>query len=65
MGRMPVTSDARLIRDVATAPATAFKKPESEPSVNELPTMRFVVEAMPLASIWKVEVAEREEPLAA
>ncbi len=34
-GRTPVISDARLIAAVDTAPAVAFKKPESEPIESE------------------------------
>jgi len=51
IGRMPVTSDARLMRAVARAPAVALRKPERVPRVNEFVTMRFVVDAVPSTSI--------------
>jgi hypothetical protein len=34
-GRIPVTSLARLMRAVATLPAVAFRKPESDPIESE------------------------------
>src|SRR3989344_1189132 len=40
-GRTPVTSLARLTRAVATAPAVAFKNPESEP-IERFVVKRFV-----------------------
>ena len=64
-GRTPVTSAVRFTRAVATAPAVAFRKPESVPMVSELPTMKFVVEAVPFESIWNVEVADKTPPFAA
>jgi hypothetical protein len=48
---MPVTSDARLMRAVARAPAVALRKPERVPRVSELVTIRLVVEAVPFGSI--------------
>ena len=47
IGKIPVTSLARLMSAVETVPAVAFKKPVSEPSVNEFDATRFEVEAYP------------------
>jgi len=44
-GRLPVTSDARFTRAVATAPAVALRNPESEPS-EKFDAKRFVDEAV-------------------
>ena len=44
IGNVPVTSLARLMRDVETAPAAAFKNP-LKPARKRLVARRFVVEA--------------------
>ena len=66
-GRTPVTSLARLMRAVATAPAVAFRKPVTFEKVNEFDATRFVVEAVPLTARapLKVEVAVVEVALKA
>jgi len=43
---MPVTSDARLMSDVATAPAVAFKKPVTSLNVNVFDATTFDDEAV-------------------
>lgn len=50
-GRMPVTSEVRLTSAVATAPAVAFRNPESEP-IERFEVKRFVE----LAVVEKKEV---------
>ena len=59
-GRVPVTSAARLMREVAIAPAVAFKKPEMELMVNPPPVMfnppAMVEVAVPVAFsefVWR------------
>jgi hypothetical protein len=64
-GRMPVTSDARFTRAVVTAPAVAFRKPDTLENVKELETTRLVVDAVPVTARapLKVEVAVVEVAL--
>jgi hypothetical protein len=64
-GRMPVTSEARLMSAVETAPAVALRNPDRVPRVSELLTIRLEVDAVPFDNIWNVEVAERTLPFAA
>jgi hypothetical protein len=45
VGRIPVTSAARLISDVPTTPAVALRKPESAPIESVFETLRLEVEA--------------------
>jgi hypothetical protein len=47
---MPVTSDARLTSDVATAPAVALRKPLRVPSLKELEATSAEVEAVPVTA---------------
>ena len=53
-GRIPVMSEARFTRAVVTAPAVAFKKPESEP-IERFEVKRFV----------ELAVAEKKEVVVA
>ena len=52
--RMPVTSFARSMREVATTPAVALRKPLRVPRVKELEATRFEVEAVPVTARFVV-----------
>ena len=58
-GRTPITFDARSMDDVPTTPPTDFRKPVRFENLNELETVRFDVDAVPVTTIepLKVDVA--------
>ena len=60
--RTPVTSEARLIREVATAPAVALRKPLTLEKVKEFEATSSDVEAR-LETESEVEVASVNKPL--